>query len=134
MPDFELTSTKDGVRLMLSPVGPRTYSASIAGRNLNVSTTIHDVLGEIYVFPKFWEELASSWKGWSGERTWSSLEGDLKFTATSDNLGHITIRCHLSSGGFEGWSITVWLHCEAGALDSLARKADRFARSIEMAV
>ena len=134
MPDFELTSTKDGVRLTLSPIGPRAYSASIVGRDLNVSTTIYDVLGETYVFPKFWKQLASSWKGWSGERSWSSIEGDLELTATSDNLGHITVRCHLSSGAPEGWSVTIWLHCEAGALESIASNADRFSRSSEMAV
>jgi hypothetical protein len=134
MSDFELDSTRDGVRLALSASGPRAYTVALAGRDLSVATTIHDVLGEGYEFPTFWQDIASSWKGWSGEKSWSSIEGDFQLTATSDSLGHVTIRCHLSSGAPEGWSATVWLHAEAGNLEAIAANAVRFAESLDMAV
>jgi len=134
MSDFELDSTKDGVRFTLSPAGPRAYTAALSGRDLSVAATIHDVLGEAYAFPEFWQDLASSWRGWSDEKSWSSIEGDLELTATCDSLGHVTICCHLSSGGSEGWSINAWLYAEAGALDAIAARAGRFAESLDMAV
>src|SRR5215210_9208315 len=40
-------------------------------------------------------EMAQSWRGWSGEKTWHALEGELTLTATMDSLGHVTIRVQL---------------------------------------
>jgi hypothetical protein len=130
---FELASTEDEVRLILTPAGPRAYSAALSGRDFNLVTTVHDPLGEVYVFPKFWEELATSWKGWSGEKSWCTFGGDIELTATCDRRGHVTIRCHLSSGAPE-WVLTAWLHTESGALEALASIARRFADSVEDAV
>ncbi|MDQ0708736.1 hypothetical protein QFZ52_001388 [Arthrobacter woluwensis] len=37
----------------------------------------------------FFKELASGWRGWTGEKTFDSLEGD--FTLAATHIGHIRI-------------------------------------------
>jgi hypothetical protein len=41
----------------------------------------------------FFDDLAASWRGWSGERSFGSLEGDLDLRATHD--GHIRLAVSL---------------------------------------
>jgi hypothetical protein len=39
----------------------------------------------------FLSELAGSWRGWEGERKWTSLEGDIELTATHDGRGLVAL-------------------------------------------
>ncbi len=72
-------------------------------------------------------EMAESWRGWSGEKTWHALEGELELIATSDSLGHITIRIRLCpTTGPEGWRVISHAYIEAGQLDSLRTRAAKF--------
>ena len=72
-------------------------------------------------------EMAENWHGWSGEKTWHALEGELELTATADSLGHITIRVHLRpTAGPEAWSVISYAYIEAGQLESLRARAARF--------
>lgn len=41
-----------------------------------------DALGSLF------SDMAESWRGWDGEKEWSSLESHLRISATSDHLGH----------------------------------------------
>ncbi len=37
--------------------------------------------------PDFFSALAQSWKGWSGEKAWASLEGERDLRAVTDSRG-----------------------------------------------
>src|SRR5690348_15956115 len=41
------------------------------------------------------DELARDWRGWDGERTWASLEGEATVTAVHDGLGTVELRVRL---------------------------------------
>jgi hypothetical protein len=41
----------------------------------------------------FFAELAASWRGWRGERTYESIEHDLRIVATHD--GHVRLKVRL---------------------------------------
>jgi len=127
---FSLKSVHDGYYLTLSPRGQRGYHALLGGPDLNAETIIYDVTGETFAFADFWRDLASHWKGWSGVRSWSSLEGDLELEARSDSLGHIQVTCILSRGAPHGWHIKARLFTEAGALDALASQAASFCEAL----
>ena len=127
---FSLKSVHGGYSLTLSPQGQRGYRAVLSGPDLNAETTIYDVTGETFAFADFWRDLASHWKGWSGAKSWTSLEGDLELEAHSDSLGHIQVTCALSRGVPHGWRIKVWLFAEAGALDALASQAASFCEAL----
>ena len=72
-------------------------------------------------------EMAESWRGWSGEKSWNALEGELALTATADSQGHITVRVQVRSGScFDGWSLTSFAFLEAGQLEFFQKRASRF--------
>ncbi len=71
--------------------------------------------------------LAADWRGWDGQRTWHSIEGTLRLTATHDGLGTVLLYVHLKRSTCEAdWAIDgpVWL--DAGALPAVARAARAF--------
>lgn len=69
----------------------------------------------------FFKDIAANWRGWSGKKEWSTLEGELSFTATSDSTGHINLCFSLSPPctGHE-WQLKGSLMLEAGSLDNIA--------------
>lgn len=70
----------------------------------------------------FFQEMSNNWKGWSGVKAWKSVEGDLKFDATHDNLGYIKLKVSLiRNQGEEDESKFVGnLKIELGSLEQLA--------------
>ena len=57
--------------------------------------------------------LASDWRGWQGERTYESLEHDLRLTATHD--GHIRLLVQLRETSVpDGWSATGVVQLDPG--------------------
>jgi len=53
----------------------------------------------------FFEELESHWSGWSGEKVFTSLEGDFRLTARHD--GHVRIAVELKeSDAPTPWAVT----------------------------
>lgn len=65
----------------------------------------------------FFEEMERDWRGWDGDRTWESLEGDLRIEARHEH-GHVQLRVtlrHLVAGwDRSGWSATVGLSVDPG--------------------
>jgi len=96
-----------------------TYRVRIIEQMLSTEATVYgsDFGPEL---PAFFKELAISWRGWTGEKTWRSLEGEFWMIATSDSLGHITIKVTLQpSAGPDVWRASTYVHIEAGQLDSI---------------
>jgi len=75
----------------------------------------------------FFQELASNWAGWSGKKTWGSMEGEYNLAATTDLTGHITLVAELNPLGIPPcFSALLSLVLEAGQLDQIARRAKLF--------
>ena len=71
----------------------------------------------------FFHGLALSWRGWEGERNWSTLEGEFTLCATSDRLRHIRLAFALSQPSIDlGWELKGALELEAGMLESAAKQ------------
>jgi hypothetical protein len=69
----------------------------------------------------YFTDLATHWQGWKGRKLWSTLEGELELSASSDSVGHITLAFSLNQGFSGGaWRLQGELELEAGALESLA--------------
>ena len=61
----------------------------------------------------FLSGLASHWRGWHGERTYESLEHDLRLTATHD--GHVRLAVQLRETSVpDGWSATGIVQLDPG--------------------
>jgi hypothetical protein len=70
--------------------------------------------------------MAANWRGWTGAKTWSSLEGELQLSAEADRTGHVTLLIDLCEGAPAVWSVTLQVVIEAGKLGDLARAAREF--------
>ena len=69
---------------------------------------------------QFFDDLARDWRGWSGERDFWSLEGDLKLSAAHN--GHVQLRVVLSqSTVIDGWRVEANLRLDPG--EQLSRVA-----------
>ena len=74
-------------------------------------------------------ELSENWSGWTGEKSWRSMEGELELVATSDRLGHISLCIRLTpSVCSDTWAVTTYVGLEAGQLNSLYARARSFFR------
>lgn len=75
----------------------------------------------------FFEFIAKEWRGWQGPQVWTSIEGELELTATSDNLGHVTLNIKVSEfDGPEVWSSSVNLGLDASQTESVAKSVRAF--------
>jgi hypothetical protein len=81
----------------------------------------------------YWADLAESWRGWSGEKAWRSIEGDLDFSATSDRTEHVTLKVTLAYRAPWRWQTQAILAIEAGQLDGFAAGALAFTRYLDAA-
>jgi len=61
------------------------------------------------------------WSGWEGEKTWSDLEGRVRFVATSGSTGHVTLLTTIRGPNNED-TVEVHLKYEAGSLESMAKR------------
>ena len=55
----------------------------------------------------FFTDLAESWRGWDGERSWESPEHDLMIIATADHAGHCNIEFTVRDGPIHTWKATI---------------------------
>jgi hypothetical protein len=131
-----IRSALDSGKLELSPVEDRDeleyciahlVVGSLAARVRFYSYETRELgLGE------FFTDLAKHWRGWDGEKTWESLEGDLVLSASHDGLGHVKLTVELRDRFRDieyGWLARAALLLEAGSLDEVARSATRFPKT-----
>jgi hypothetical protein len=69
----------------------------------------------------FFNRLAADWRGWQGERTYESLEHDLRLTAAHDGHVHLLVQLQETSGRDE-WSATAVVQLDPG--EEMTRAAE----------
>jgi hypothetical protein len=65
--------------------------------------------------PGPFRSLANDWRGWDGERSYSSLEGQLHLNCRHDGKGLVEIRVTFRSPEPPGWSLSATINLGAGA-------------------
>jgi hypothetical protein len=105
--------------------GKEYYRVTIRGHDLLASLKVYAFEPHVGL-AEFFEELALHWRGWKGEKKWSSLEGELSLICTSDGFGHVAIEVVLNSRAGGGWSVRGTLHAEAGQLEQIASDVKKF--------
>ena len=124
-------SARDRASLTLSDFEPEYHGAdaesflvTLQGESLHAELRVSGYLAPD--LGQFFHELAAQWRGWEGERGWSSLEGEFELSATSDRTGHTTLQFKLRPPltGCE-WRVAGALLLEAGNLESVAQEVSR---------
>ncbi|WP_430438497.1 DUF6228 family protein [Noviherbaspirillum suwonense] len=75
-------------------------------------------------FIDFFVALREQQQPWQGIRTWVSLEGDLKLSATCSSLGGVVFQVELRGlqGAPEEWQVVAGIESELGQLDRIAEE------------
>ena len=103
-----------------------SYSISLSSPNMKGAVRVYN--HPYGTSPhEFFNSIARDWKGWSGEKSWGSLDGEFDLTAESDRTGHISIRARI----FEGHNppsaqLETRLILEAGQCENVAKEATKF--------
>ena len=75
----------------------------------------------------FFRDLSDHWRGWEGNKSWESLEGELSLTASIDKAGHVSLRVVLTDVAVaERWRAEATIFLDAGGLEGIARGIDQF--------
>ncbi|MFD9736680.1 DUF6228 family protein [Umezawaea sp. NPDC059074] len=115
------------------PWGDGSVRVCIEIGALGLRALVHDVTVGIWAdeFSPFLEEVAESFTGWEGTRTWRSTDSDLEVTAKFRSWGHVdmtwTVAPWRESVG--RWNASVVLTLEAGEqMRGFAADVRRFLR------
>jgi hypothetical protein len=127
-PLFAVLSRDDGSTLRLREYDRDYFVAELRGLNLAAQARVGTYMSA--GLAKMFAEMAASWRGWRGKKSWSSLEGELHVSAEADRTGHIALTVELREGIPSVWNVTLLLIVEAGQLEELARRAHEFEASV----
>ncbi|MGH3848443.1 MAG: DUF6228 family protein [Pseudonocardiaceae bacterium] len=120
----------NGRRLVLNRTEPGdedgvwSYEATLLLPAGSTATPVWD-LGD--TLARFLRDLAESWRGFDSQRSFRSLESQLKLDCHHDGVGTVTCMVSLGSVAPPTWALTAELDLGAGAhLDEIANQAERF--------
>lgn len=89
----------DGLNTLTLEPGPtqhqdRYVRATLSTPNLRGRADLHEGPGvaEFSEILDLLESFVPDWRGWAGERSWYSLDGDLVLHARHDRVGQVVIR------------------------------------------
>jgi len=134
--EFRIRSVTDGASLRFvgeSPDWPEYFWVELQAAGLECRSRVSAYEPRDVRFSDLFRDMATAWKGWKGEQTWESLEGELSLASTMDALGHVTIRVVLADGLPYRWKVVAELQTESGALERLAKEAEAFQHALETA-
>ena len=95
------------------------YNAILDIESGTVSTLVREYSSWL---PRYFHDLSNSWRGWAGEKTFESLEGELLLSATHDGLGTVELWVTLRKPTPPSWSASASLDLGAGAdLEAVAK-------------
>lgn len=106
-----------------------SFTISIEDDGLQAERTVFVFSHDWIAFAAFFEDLADSWRGWDGTRTWESIEHDLTIEARSDPGRHCSLSFIVRNGPIPTWTARIdGISVDAGEdLTSLARAVGRWA-------
>ena len=130
--EFIITSREDGATLRLSCPEESwgSITAEASGPAFSVRIPVYTDLSPS--LPDFFEAFLETPNRGRKELSWETLEGELKFSASLDSLGHVFLVYHLRSpdnGSNKWWSFTGRLVLEVGALSDTCKRLRRFWRT-----
>lgn len=118
--------TDNGIRLTLTRETSDRYAVSIEAPGLAAATSVWEHRSGDG-FSEFAAALNQDWRGWDGLRSWASLEGELRLSASNDEFGVVTVRVELTEQTRPGeWRAAATMSLGAGA--ELSRFADKIRR------
>jgi hypothetical protein len=130
VPVFVVESVGGGARLEFRGAVPREgapyedfqVEVRLSGGGVEAADRVYDHLPERWT--ELFDGMARDWRGWEGQRSVASLEGQLEVSCASDGRGHVSMRVEMRGDPMDAdWRAAETIRLEAGQLDELARQA-----------
>jgi hypothetical protein len=99
------------VRRHVDPGEPWSFSAELALPTATASGSVWEYGPGI---APFFRSLANDWKGWEGERSYSSLEGQLHLQCRHDGKGIVELQVTLGKPEPPSWALSATMTIGAG--------------------
>jgi hypothetical protein len=124
---FEIKSTESDASLEFSNMSGDYFIVSL-------KSSTHSATREVYAYTnaygiaRLFQVAAEQWRGWEGVKRWASIEGELEIELESDNKGHISLTVKINNyfGNADPWKIEAVISIEAGQLDLISQKANKY--------
>ncbi|MBZ5638858.1 MAG: DUF6228 family protein [Acidobacteriia bacterium] len=125
---LRIKSARDALTLDLGPPERGTregwFPVALSGGALNAIFRAYD--NRLDGIAKFFESMAAETNGWTGNKSWGSLEAHLSMNATTDRLGHVYLQVILRDCDDPAeWRVEATVLLEFGQLESVAKAARR---------
>jgi hypothetical protein len=123
MSKVTIKSANTGAKLEFSGVRNEYFTVEFSSVSLSASHAVWVYAGDCERLVNLFLEMAESWTGWEGAKTWDAIEGDFSLSCTCDKLGHITLEVELvGRDAPELWSAKFNVEVEAGQLEKIANE------------
>lgn len=126
MNEVTIKSADTAAKLIFSNIEGDYFTASFESPELRTSRRVWGYTDCEFLVNLF-EYMAKEWKGWEGEQTWTSIEGEFGLSCSSDRQGHVRIKLFfVQFEGMEPWKAEPTLNLEAGLMDEIAKNMRKF--------
>lgn len=107
------------------PDGSESFRVTIRSLHLSSFTDVYAFDPFDSNLVRFFEDLAENWKGFDGEKGWSSLEGEFSLSCMSDSLGHFALEVTIRNIE-DTWCARKTIYVESGQLEKIVLEARDF--------
>ncbi len=115
-------SEKEGLR---QSDGSEYFHVAIKSKHLSAFAAVYAFDPYDSNLVGFFEDLAKNWKGFDGEKSWSSLEEEFSLVCTSDDLGHFSLEVTIRNN-MDTWRAKKTIFIESGQLENIALEVKEF--------
>lgn len=106
------------------------WDIQLTGPDLDCSSVYVEDAAAPQTLIEYFAELAAEHKGWDGAKTWASAGGDIKLSASHDQVNTTRLDCTLTGGVVPRWSVFTEIHSDPFRFDQVARNLSIWAEDI----
>ena len=123
---FNLKSSTEEKSLSLRLLEEEYIEIKIEGVDLNICHKSY-LYTDGNALKNFFKDLADNWKGWGGDKEWSSIEDDFTLSASFKSTGHVLLTVNLvhNPGGDDSWEYKTTFDLECGQLDNVYKSISK---------
>jgi hypothetical protein len=127
---FSIKSTTSDREICFSKYDGEDFIVEVKG-NVSGSTKVYGYAPHTDNLAHWFSELGLHAEGWVETKTWESLEGEFKLSASCSSLGqvHFELSLRMLQGADEEAYIKVGLETELGQIEGISNEASRFFES-----
>ena len=116
----------DAGKLSLGPLDNEYLEDCYQTSGIEISTKTYLYTDGVEL-ANFFKSMASDWKGWTGIKTWASIESDFELEATNNGTNSVDLVFNLRKnlGADDDWALKGRTKIELDVLDKIAGEIER---------